>query len=80
MLTFSFLVEKDCLSLFWFFHTFSLKIKMAPTMHHLPDVPPEISTIFLISKTMIIGADFQIDYNNQLLTLTLTLTSTCWAR
>ena len=37
-------------------------------MHQLPDAPPEISTIFLVHGTMVIGANFWIGYNNQLLT------------
>ena len=52
-----------------------LKFKMAPTMHQLPDAPPEISIIFLVDGMMVIGADFLISYNNQLLTLILTCRS-----
>ena len=48
-------------------------------MHHLPEAPLHKSVIFLGDRTTVIGANFRIGPNNQLLTLTFTLTLTCGA-
>ena len=48
-------------------------------MHHLPEAPLHKSIIFLGVQTTVIGADVKIGPNNQLLTLTFTLTLTCGA-
>ena len=48
-------------------------------MHHLPEAPLHKSVIFLGDQTTVIGANFHIGPNNQLLTLTFILTLTCGA-
>ena len=47
---------------------------MVSTMHHLPDAPPLKPVVMLVDWTMIIEANLCISLNNQLLTLTSTLT------